>query len=268
VTRTVTGSVATGDGWPLSSATVTLIGADGRQAGRAGVDGTGRFTLPVEESLARATVVVAAPGHDPYARTAHIGAHGVDVGLVTLRRPGEQDVPRPGRWEIDPAHTTVSATAQHLGLSRVHGRFTRFAGEILIAEDPAQSRVEARIEAASIDTGNAQRDAHLRSPDFLDVERFSELTYRSTALEPVGPRHWTVCGELTIIGIPREVPLDLRYGGSGPDPWGGTRVAFTATTRLDRSDYRMNWNQAVGVGIALVGTHLQVELDVQAVLVP
>jgi len=266
VTRTVTGSVATRDGWPLTSATVTALGANGRQAGRSAVDAAGRFEVSLDGAAGRATLIVAAPGHQPHARTVHLEGDNLDLGLVTLVRPGDSDSPPVGRWEIDPAHTTVGAVAQHLGLSHVRGRFTRFGGTIVVAEDPLLSTVEARIAAASIDTGNEQRDAHLRSGDFLDVERFPELTYRSSSIEPVGPRHWTVHGQLEIVGIPRDVDLDLRYGGTGPDPWGGTRVAFTATTRLDRADYRMNWNQAVAVGIALVGTQLEVELDVQAVL--
>jgi polyisoprenoid-binding protein YceI len=260
----VRGLVVAGTGWPLCPATVTVLGPDGQQAGRGSADADGRFAVSVAVG-GTATVIVAAPGHTPTARTVLVGATGADLGTLTLTRPGDSTTPPPGRWTIDPAHSSIGITAQHLGLSRVRGRFRSFAGELGVAEPAERSWCEARIEAASIDTDNDQRDAHLRSRDFLDVERFPLLTYRGTGIEPTGPRRWTVHGRLELAGTTREVPLDLRYVGSGADPWGGLRAAFTAAARLDRADFRMNWNQAVEVGIALVGTHLQVELDIQAV---
>ncbi|HEY0487342.1 MAG TPA: YceI family protein [Mycobacteriales bacterium] len=262
---TVRGQIVAGNGWPLSPATVTVVGADGRQAGRGAVDAEGRFAVPVSGAGA-ATVIVAAPGHAPLARTAVLGPAGADLGLLTLTRPGDSAGPRAGRWVVDPDHSSITVTAQHLGLSRIRGQFRGFGGEIVVAEPTERSWTEARIEAASIDTGNAMRDDHLRSADFLDVERFPQIVYRSTGIRPVGPRRWTVDGALELVGLVRDVPLELTYGGTGPDPWGGRRVAFTATARLDRADFRMNWNQAFDVGIALVGTHLGVELDIQAVL--
>ena len=125
--------------------------------------------------------------------------------------------------------------------------------------------MEAVIRAASIDTGNGMRDGHLRSPDFLDVETYPEITYRSTGLTPAGPDRWTVHGELTLHGVARPVDLDLAYLGTGADPWGGTRAAFRATTELRREDFAMNYNQVVQAGIAAIGTTLKVELDIQAV---
>ncbi|MGW0859200.1 YceI family protein, partial [Streptomyces sp. NPDC002690] len=121
------------------------------------------------------------------------------------------------------------------------------------------------IDAASIDTGNGMRDKHLRSADFLDVERFPELAYSSHALVPAGPDRWTVKGELTMRGIARPVDLDLTYLGTGPDPWGGVRAAFRATAELRRDDFAMNYNQVVKAGISAIGTTLRVELDIQAV---
>ena len=161
----------------------------------------------------------------------------------------------------------MSAVAQHLGISSVHGRFTEFAGSIEIAPDEvAKSRVEAVIRADSIDTGNGMRDTHLRSPDFLDVERHPEITYVSTGLSPAtGTDRWTVHGELTMHGVVRPVELDLAYLGTGADPWGGTRAAFRATTELRREDFAMNYNQVLQAGIAAIGTTLKVELDIQAV---
>jgi polyisoprenoid-binding protein YceI len=261
----VTGAVRGRDGWPLETATVTLVGPSGAQLGRASVDAEGRFAVPVP-TAGPATVIVASPGSAPLARAATVAGHGLDLGVLTLARPGDSGTPRAGRWTIDPAHSTIGVTAQHLALSKVHGRFRGFSGELVVADPPELSACTARIEAASIDTGNAQRDEHLRSADFLDVARYPEITYRGSHVAPAGPGRWTVHGRLDLAGTAREVPLDLRYGGTRPDPWGGVRAGFTATARLNREDFRMNWNQAVELGLSLVGTRLQVELDIQAVL--
>jgi polyisoprenoid-binding protein YceI len=261
----VTGTVLGRDGEPLEAATVTLVDGTGRQLGRAAVDGAGRFAVPVSVP-GTATVIVAAPGCVPVARTVATGPAGTDLGLLVLSRPGDSGTPRPGRWVIDPAHSTIEVTARHLALSTVHGRFRTFSGEIVVAEPLERSRCEAVIDAASIDTANDQRDAHLRSADFLDVARFPEIRYTGTAVEPAAPGRWAVHGRLDLAGTARDVPLELRYGGTRPDPWGGVRAGFTATARLDREDFRMNWNQAVELGLSLVGTHLLVELEIQAVL--
>ncbi len=189
----------------------------------------------------------------------------MDVGSVVLARQGGAELPPPGAWTIDPMHSTVAAVAQHLGISSVHGRFTEFSGRIEIAEDLSASQVEAAIKATSIDTGNGMRDGHLRSEDFLNVEEFPEITYRSSGLAPAGPDRWTVHGELSLHGVVRPVDLDLSYLGTGPDPWGGVRAAFRATAELRREDFKMNYNQVVAAGIAAIGTTLKVELDIQAV---
>jgi polyisoprenoid-binding protein YceI len=125
--------------------------------------------------------------------------------------------------------------------------------------------VEAVIRDDSIDTGNGTRDAHLKSPDFLDVERYPRITYRSTGLTAAGPDRWTVHGELGMGGVVRPVDPDLAHLGTGADPWGGTRAAFRPATRLRREDFAMNYNQILRAGIAAVGTTVKVELDIQAV---
>jgi polyisoprenoid-binding protein YceI len=259
------GAVRGRDGWPVQPSTVTLIGPTGAQLGRTAVDAEGHFALPVPAAGA-ATLIVAAPGAVPVARSVTVSPDGLDLGVITLTRPGDSGTPRPGRWTIDPAHSTIAVTGQHLGLSRIHGRFARFAGELLVADPLEQSCCEARIDAASIDTGSGQRDDHLRSADFLDVARCPEIRYRGTAVEAAGPGRWIVHGLLDLAGTSREVPLELTYGGTRPDPWGGVRAGFTATARLNREDFRMNWNQAVELGLSLVGAHLLVELEIQAVL--
>jgi polyisoprenoid-binding protein YceI len=121
------------------------------------------------------------------------------------------------------------------------------------------------IEAASIDTGNGDRDTHLRSPDFLDVKQFPTLRFRSSGLTRLADDRWQLGGGLTIRDITRPVTLDVHYGGSGPDPWGGTRMALTATTQLHRGDYEINWNMGLPGGLTLIGPTLRIDLDIQAV---
>jgi polyisoprenoid-binding protein YceI len=265
--RAVTGAVTTGDGWPMPGATVTVVGPAGRQLGRAVADGSGRFTVQVRDS-GPATVIITAPGVDPVARSTTIEAHGDrDLGVVVLQSPTHDRLPAPGVWTVDPAHSIVRATARHLAMSRVEGRFTELAGTITVADPIEASSVAVTIEAASIDTGNRDRDAHLRSADFLDVKQFPALTFQSHRLTRLsdGDDHWSMQGELTIRDIAREVTLDMRYGGSGPDPWGGTRMAVLATTELARRDYEINWNMGLPGGLTLIGPTLRIELDIQAV---
>lgn len=261
------GRVSTPEGWPVAGATVTVLGGDGSQLGRASAGDDGRFTLDGLPT-GPATVLVAAPAHEPRALTVAVPAGpSWAVGELRLSRQGGTDLPAPGLYVIDTAHSTVAAKAHHLGLATVTGRFTEFAGAITVDPDVARSRVDAEIVATSIETGNAQRDAHLRSADFLDVERFPTLRFEADRVER-GGAGWVLPGRLTLAGTTRPVQLDLSYLGSGPDPWGGTRAAFSATTELRRQDFRLNWNQAVGVGIAVFGTTLRVTIDVEAVLQP
>ncbi|SED06070.1 Polyisoprenoid-binding protein YceI [Streptomyces sp. 2131.1] len=258
--------VRTRDGWAVQHAVVTVTDMTGTQVLRAAADEAGAVRADTRLSAGAYTVIVTAVGYAPAASTALVTASGtVDAGTVVLNRQGGVELPPPGAWSLDPAHSSVGAVAQHLGISSVHGRFTDFGGRIEISEDLGSSRVEAVIDAASIDTGNGMRDKHLRSPDFLDTERFPEITYRSSGLTPAGPDRWTVHGELTMRGVKRPVDLDLSYLGTGPDPWGGVRAAFSATAELRREDFAMNYNQVVQAGIAAIGTTLRVELDIQAV---
>ncbi|MBE4740447.1 MULTISPECIES: YceI family protein [Streptomyces] len=277
----LTARVRTRDGWAVSHAVVTVTDMTGTQVLRAEADAEGRVHDPTPLAPGAYTVIVTAVGYMPTASSALVtdggtsrsgeaesGGGRVEIGTVTLARLGGTELPPPGLWTVDPAHSSVAAVAQHLGISSVHGRFTDFSASVEIAPTPdegTKSRVEAVIRAASIDTGNPTRDQHLRSPDFLDVERHPEITYVSTGLTPVGPDRWTVHGELGMRGVVRPVDLDLAYLGTGRDPWGGTRAAFRATTELRREDFAMNYNQVVQAGIAAIGTTLRVELDVQAV---
>lgn len=168
---------------------------------------------------------------------------------------------------FDTAHSTISARAHHLGLATVTGRFTEFVGAITVDQDVSRSRVDAEIVARSIDTGNEQRDTHLRSADFLHVTRYPTLRFEADGVVRAADG-WTLPGRLTLVGTTRPVELQLRYLGCGPDPWGGTRVAFSATTELRRHDFKLRWNQAVEAGVAVFGTTLRIAIDIEAVQQP
>ena len=259
------GRVLTSEGWPVPGATVTVVSVDGRQVGRAAAGADGRVLLAGLPS-GPVTVLVAAPAHAPKAVSAVVPSVGPwSMGEFRLARQGGTELPAPGVYVIDTAHSTIGARAHHLGLATVTGRFTEFVGAITVDEDIARSRVETEIVAASIDTGNASRDAHLRSADFLDVTRHPTLRFTADRVDR-SHHGWILPGELTLVGTTRPVELQLSYLGSGPDPWGGTRAAFTATTELHRQDFELNWNQAVGVGVAVFGTTLRITIDLEAVL--
>ncbi len=258
--------VRTRDGWAVQHAVVTVTDMTGAQVLRETADADGAVRSAAPLSTGAYTVVVTALGYAPAASTAMVTASGrAEIGTVVLARQGGAELPPPGTWSIDPAHSSVGAVAQHLGISSVSGRFTDFGGRIAIAPDLGSSRVEAVIRAATIDTGNGLRDKHLRSPDFLDVEQYPEIVYRSHGLTPTGTDRWTVHGALSLHGVVRDVDLDLAYLGTGPDPWGGVRAAFRATAELHREDFAMNYNQVVQAGISAIGTTLKIELAIQAV---
>ncbi len=174
-------------------------------------------------------------------------------------------IPTAGTFAIDPAHTEVSAIARHLMVSKVRGAFSGVTGTITIADDPLRSSVTASIPAATINTGVADRDNHLRSPDFLDVEKYPTLQFRSTRIVPRGGNRFVVRGDLTIRGVTREVDLDLEFDGVAISPWGQEVLAVTASTEFDREDYGMTWNQALETGGVLVGRKLKVEISAEAV---
>jgi polyisoprenoid-binding protein YceI len=261
------GSVHSHDGWPVPDATVTVLDVRGGQIGHAISDDRGTFwtSLPCNGPV---TMLVTAAGYQPVAITVlAVAGRQTELAPVVLTGTHSDRLPKPGTWEIDSVHSIMRATARHIGLSRVEGRFTEFAGRIVVGDPVDTSSCEVVIQAASITTGNQQRDDHLRSPDFVDVERFPELTYRSSQVVRRSDDLWIVHGELTIRDIRHQVPLDVRYVGSGYDAWGGTRAAFEATAQLARRDYEMRWNMGLPGGLTMVGPTLRIDLDVQAVLV-
>jgi len=169
-------------------------------------------------------------------------------------------------WNIDAAHSTIGFSIRHMVFSKVRGRFLKYTGAIQFDDgDLAKSWVEVAIDAASVDTGTAQRDNHLRSADFFDVEKFPELRFRSTRVEDVGGGRLRVIGKLTIRDATREVALDAEPAGRGVDPWGNERIGFVAKTSIDRKDFGLAWNQLLEAGGVLVGDRVDIELDVQAV---
>lgn len=174
------------------------------------------------------------------------------------------ELPAAGTWAIDRSHSNVAFRVKHLGLAKTRGRFTAFDGTVVVGEDPADSRVDVTIETASVDSNDEQRDAHLRSADFFDVEQHPVMTYRSTAVRGAGDA-WQIDGELTINGTTRPVSLDVTFDGVATDPWGGTRAGFTASAQVNREDFGLTWNAALEAGGFLVGKTVTIDLDVELV---
>lgn len=181
-----------------------------------------------------------------------------------VRTVGHREIPAPGRYQIDPSHSSVEFVARFLRLTKVRGRFAGFRGTIDVAADPLASSVEVEIDAASIDSGDEKRDGHLRSPDFLDTDHHATLHFRSTAVAEHGDR-WRVTGDLTIRGVTRPVTLDVAFEGAESDPEGTARIGVSATGQIDREEWGLTWNQALETGGVLVGRTVAIELAVSAV---
>ncbi|HEX8803793.1 MAG TPA: YceI family protein [Acidimicrobiales bacterium] len=175
------------------------------------------------------------------------------------------EVPLPGTYALDVAHSHVGFMVRHMMVAKVRGRFTAFSGAVVVADDLASSTVEVEIDTASIDTRDETRDGHLRSPDFLDAEQYPTITFVTTGVTPVGGTEYTVHGDLTVHGVTRPVDLDVTYEGIAQDPWGNHRLGFTATTEIDREDFGLSWNQALETGGVLVGKAVKIEIEAEAV---
>jgi polyisoprenoid-binding protein YceI len=175
------------------------------------------------------------------------------------------ELPPAGTYAFDKGHTQVGFVARHM-ISKVRGRFTEFDGQIVIGETPEESQVEVEIQAASIQTDQQIRDDHLKSPDFLDVENFPKLTFKSTEVRLTGGNTFQLVGDLTIKDVTRRVVLEAEFNGSGPGLQGGTLAAFSARTELEREDWDMTWNVAVETGGLLVGKTVIIEIEVEALL--
>lgn len=170
-----------------------------------------------------------------------------------------------GTWDIDPVHSDVSFTVRHMMVSKVRGGFTGFTGEIVTGQDLTSSSVTATIDATSIQTGNEQRDNHIRSNDFFSVTEHPTWTFVSTGVRADG-EDLVVDGDLTIKGVTRSVPLKVEVNGFGPDAYGGTRAGFTATTSINRSDFGVDIVMPIESGGVVVGEKVQITLEIQGVL--
>ena len=185
--------------------------------------------------------------------------------MVTATNPQPTTAIGATTWNIDAKHSTVEFSVKHMMFTTVKGRFGDVRGTISYDEaDPARSAVDVEIDTASIDTRDAQRDAHLRSADFFDAEVNPTITFRSTRVEPLAKGNMRVVGDLTMHGITREVALDAAFLGTGTNPWGQQVAGFTATGEVNRKDFGLNWNAALEAGGVLVGDNVKLALEVQA----
>jgi polyisoprenoid-binding protein YceI len=168
-------------------------------------------------------------------------------------------------WKIDPSHSSVEFAVKHLMISTVKGRFADIEGTVHIVDGaPSRSSVTATLKAASIDTRTGQRDDHLRSADFLDAVNFPEITFQSTRVSG-DASEFTVTGNLTIRGVTKEITLQAQNEGAGKDPWGGERIGFSATTKLDRRAFGLTYNQALETGGVLVGNDVKISIEVEVI---
>ncbi|HXA60257.1 MAG TPA: YceI family protein [Streptosporangiaceae bacterium] len=264
MTTTIRARVLSPGGWPIEHAVLTLTHPAGLQAGRAAADATGTASIS-GVTPGSYLMIVSAPGHRPIARNVLVTDAGLTLDDIVLTDANDRRLPERGIWDIDPVHSSIRVRAHHLGLASVHGRIAEFSGEVEVGDPVERSSVTVNMKAASIDTGNDQRDTHLRSSDFLHTDRYPDLTFRSTAVSPLKGDRWAIDGELNVRGVGRQVRLDTAYLGIGPDQWGGIRCAFHAVTDLRRDDFAVDWNQAVRIGIGVVGAVVHIELDIEIV---
>ena len=168
-------------------------------------------------------------------------------------------------WKLDPTHSSVEFSAKHLMISTVKGRIADIEGTIYTNEnDPKSSSVEATLKTASIDTRTDQRDQHLRSADFLNVEQYPEIKFRSTRIEG-SKEEFKLIGDLTIRDVTRPITLDVTFEGQGKDPWGGERVGFSASGKIDRREFGLTWNQLLETGGVAVGNEIKIGIEIEAI---
>lgn len=172
-------------------------------------------------------------------------------------------------WNIDPAHSSILFVARHMVVARVHGRFERISGRLRVnPEQPMDGEVEVSAETASIYTGAPDRDAHLRSADFLDADGAPRIVFRSTQVEPTGGAGFRLLGELTLRNVTQPVVFEARHTATSKDPWGNTRLIYQAKATINRSDFGIRWNKTLDNGGWLVGEKVDIDLDIQAIPAP
>src|SRR5918911_118871 len=185
--------------------------------------------------------------------------------MSTTSAPSGQAAPTTTTWAIDASHSTVEFQARHMMFTTVKGRFTGVRGTILdVADDPTRSSVEVEIDAASITTGDPQRDGHLKGPDFLDIENYPTITFKSTSVE--GTREeFKLVGDLTLRGQTHPITLDVTFNGAGTNPYGKQVAGFSAEGKINRKDWGLTWNVGLEAGGVLVSDQLKLSLEIQAV---
>ncbi len=174
-------------------------------------------------------------------------------------------LPTAGTFVLDKSHTQVGFVARHLMVSKVRGRFTDYEGTIVVGDDPSESSVEVTVQAASINTNDEGRDKHVRTNDFLAVDEFPTLTFRSTKVELSSDGDWKVNGDLTVRGVTRPVVLGVQFEGVIQDPWGNQRLGFTASGEIDRNDFGVSFNAALETGGFVVSPKVKLEIEAEAV---
>ncbi len=185
--------------------------------------------------------------------------------MTATRHLANIEIPVAGTWTIDPGHADVSFIGRHFGLTKIRGRFTGINGSVAIADAPSDSSVVVEIDMASVSSGDASRDDHLRSPDFFDVTNHPTATFRSTAVR-FEATSGTMTGDLTIKGVTNSVTLDVSFEGAANDPWGGQRAVFNANGNINREDWGLTWNMLLEAGGLLVSKQIHLDIAVELVL--
>jgi polyisoprenoid-binding protein YceI len=252
-------------GEPIRQAEFTVSDLNGRKIVSGETDPFGMAVAMVP--LGEYRLAVAAESFSSYRGNASVADGGQHCGLgdITLQIAPSMPLPAPGEWVIEPAHTRIGFVARHIGLARVHGRFENFAGAIRIGETMEQTAMHVIIGAESIDTNVRVRDDHLRSADFLDVANYPTLEFYSEQFAHRGGNNWAITGALTLHGVTRTVTLEAQYLGVGNGMDGESRAAVRAFTELHREDFTVNWQSMLARGIAVVGSSIRIDLDVQIV---
>ena len=185
--------------------------------------------------------------------------------MSTTATDQQQVVVPAGTWVVDPAHSSVEFQVKHMGIATVKGKFNEFEGRIEVAGDIAGAKASGTVKVATVDTNEPQRDDHLRSPDFFDVEQYPELTFTSKEIRPVDEETFHIVGDLTLHGVTKEVVLEAIVQGTDVDPWGNERVGLEVVGQISRGEFDMKFNQALGSGNMLVSDKVKLLLDISAV---
>lgn len=187
-----------------------------------------------------------------------------EAPAIITRTVGGVEIPAAGTYALDASHTEVTAVARHLVFTKVRARFPEVSGTVVIGEDPTQSSATVEIAVASVDSRDAGRDEHLRSADFFDAENHPTITFTGTGVRRQG-HDWVLDGDLTILDTTKAVSLDVEYLGAVTDPWGGQRIAFSASVEVDREDWGLTWNMALETGGVVVSKKITIEIDTELV---